>query len=42
METFKFIKNEEGKTGEEQSEEYAHNFLWHQEFVLTGQIVNSA
>jgi hypothetical protein len=30
--------NGKGKTGEEQSQEHVHNYLWHQEFVK----VNSA
>jgi hypothetical protein len=40
-------QTEKGETDEEQSQEHAHNFLdikgiVHKEFVLAGQVVNSA
>jgi hypothetical protein len=43
----KLIVTERNKTGEAQSQEHAHNFLWrqggfHKEFVLGDQTVNSA
>jgi hypothetical protein len=47
MKKSKFTETEKGQTGEEQSQEHAHNFLEikeiaHKEFVLAGRRVNSA
>jgi hypothetical protein len=41
MEKSKFTETEKGKIGKVQSEEHAH-FLWHKEFILACQTVNSA
>jgi hypothetical protein len=39
----KLTETEKGKTGEKQSQEFAHHLVsHHKEFVLPGQTVNSA
>jgi hypothetical protein len=38
----KLTETEKGETGEGQSQEHFHHYLWHQEYVLAGQTANSA